>query len=90
MDEKIKSKAKSKNQLYKVYKKNGRREVDFLNLNNSITELNELVSTTKTTYYENLGKTLNDLPSKTKYYCTILGSFYNNKKYSIHSTSFNK
>ena len=56
MDEKIKSKAKSKNQLYKVYKKNGRREVDFLNLNNSITELNELVSTTKTTTMRTLEK----------------------------------
>ena len=38
------------------YKKNGRREVDFLNLNNSITELNELVSTTKTTTMRTLEK----------------------------------
>ena len=38
------------------YKKNGRREVDFLDLNNSITELNELVSTTKTTTMRTLEK----------------------------------
>ena len=38
------------------YKKNERREVDFLNLNNSITELNELVSTTKTTTMRTLEK----------------------------------
>ena len=43
----------------KVYIKNGRNEVDFLNLKNSIAELNELVSNTKTSYYENHGKKLN-------------------------------
>ena len=43
MNEKIKSKVKSKNQLYKVYIKNSRTEVDFLNVKNSIAELNELV-----------------------------------------------
>ena len=52
MNEKIKSKVKSKNQLYEVYTKNCRNEVDFLNLKNSITELNDLVSTSKTSYYE--------------------------------------
>ena len=40
MNEKIKSKVKSKNQLYKVYIKNGRNEVDFFSLKNSIAELN--------------------------------------------------
>ena len=43
MNEKIKSKVKCKNQLYKVYIKNSRSEVDFLNLKDSIAELNELV-----------------------------------------------
>ena len=79
MNEKIKSKVKSKNQLYKVYTKNGRNEVDFLNLKNSIAELNELVSTTKPLYYKNLGKKLNDPTIQTKSYWTILKSFYNNK-----------
>ena len=32
MNEKIKSKVKSRNQIYKVYIKNGRNEVDILNL----------------------------------------------------------
>ena len=54
MNERIKFKVKSKNQLYKAYVKNGRNEVDFLNLKNSITELSELVSTTKRSHYENL------------------------------------
>ena len=56
MNEKTKSKVKSRNQIYKVYIKNGRNEVDILNLKNSIAELNKLVSTTKICYCENLGK----------------------------------
>ena len=51
-NEKIKSKGKSKNHE-KVYIKIGRNKVD---LKNSIAEPNDLVSTTKTSYYENLGK----------------------------------
>ena len=60
MNQKIKSKVKLKNKLYKVYIKNCTNEVDFLNLKNSIAELNGIISTTKTSYYENLGKKLND------------------------------
>ena len=56
MNKEIKSKVKSKNQLYKVYIKNGRNEVDLLNLKNSIAELNELVSTLKHPTMKTLGK----------------------------------
>ena len=60
MNQKINSKVKLKNKLYKVYIKNCTNEVDFLNLKNSIAELNGIISTTKTSYYENLGKKIND------------------------------
>ena len=84
MNEKIKCKVKSaprsKNQLYKVYINNAKNEVDFLNLKNYITELNELVSTTKTSYSENLGKKLNDPTIQTNSYRSIFKSFYNKKK----------
>ena len=53
MNEKIKSKVKSKTQ---VYIKNGKNEADFLNLKNSIGELNELFSTTKTSTMKTLRK----------------------------------
>ena len=59
--------------------KNGTNEVDFLNLNNSIAELNELVSTTKTSYYDYLGKNRHDETIQTKSYWTILKSFCDNK-----------
>ena len=80
MNEKIKSKVKSKNQLFKVYIENSSNEVDFLNLKNSIAELNKLISTTKTSYYENLGKKLNEATIQTKSYWTILKCFYDKKK----------
>ena len=60
MYEKIKFKVKFKNQLYKAHIKSVRNEVDFLNLKNSIAELNHLVSTTKTSYYKNLRKKSNN------------------------------
>ena len=85
MNEKIRSKVKSKNQLYKVCMKNGRNEVDFLSLKNSIAELNKLVSTTKISYCENFGEKLNDPTIKTKSYWTILKSFYNNRKIPLIS-----
>ena len=76
-------KVKSKDQLYKLYIKNGRNELALLNLKNSVAELNELVSTTKTSYYENLGKKLNNPTIQTKSYWSILKSFYNNKKITL-------
>ena len=60
MNEKIISKVKFKNQFYKVHIKIGRNEVDFLSLKNYIVEINESASTTKTSYYDNLGKNSND------------------------------
>ena len=63
----IKSKIKAKNALYKKCIQNGRFESDFVYLQNLIIELNELISSTKDLYYENLAKKLNNplLPSKT-------------------------
>ena len=47
MNESIKSKMKAKNILYIKYIQNGRFESDFIFLENLITELNELISSTK-------------------------------------------
>ena len=56
MNEIIKSKMEAKNILYKKYIRNGRFESDFIFLENLITELNELISSTKASYYENRRK----------------------------------
>ena len=60
MRETIKSKFTGKNVLYKKYIQNGRFESDFVCLKNFIIEPNELISSTKAWYYENLAKKLNN------------------------------
>ena len=58
MNEAIKSKIKSKNNMYNKYIQNRRFESDFLLLKTLITELTELINTTKVSYYQNLSKKL--------------------------------
>ena len=69
MNEIIKSKIKTKNLLSKQYIQNERFESDFVFLETLITEINELISSTKNLYYENLAKKLNNplLQAKTYY-----------------------
>ena len=68
MNENIKSKIKTKNLLFKQNIQNGRFESDFVFLENLITEINELISSTKNLYYENLAKKLNNLLLQAKTY----------------------
>ena len=56
MNDFVKSKIKSKNIHFKQCIKNGRFESDFLFLESIVNEHNELISSTKTLYYENLAK----------------------------------
>ena len=79
MNENIKSKIKTKNLLFKQYIQNGRFESDFVFLENLITEINELISSTKNLYYENLAKKLNNPLLQAKTYWSVLKSFYNEK-----------
>ena len=57
----MKSKIKTRNLIYKQYIKNGRFESEFVLLETFITELNELIFSCKSLYFENLRK-------KTKYF----------------------
>ena len=56
MNEIIKFKIKTKNLLFNQYIQNGRFESDFFFTENLIKETNELISSTKNLYYENLAK----------------------------------
>ena len=80
MNDNIKAKIKAKNPLFKQYMQNERFESNFGFLKALITELNELISSTKTLYYENLAKKLNDPLLQVKTYWSILKTFYNDKK----------
>ena len=80
MNETIKSKVKAKNALYKKYIQNGRFESDFVYLQNLIIELNELVSFTKTLYYENLSKKLTNPVLQARIFCQFSRYLNNDKK----------
>ena len=80
MNETIKLKIKAKGNMYNKYLQNGRFKSDFVLLETLITELNELIDTTKALYYENLGKKLNNPSVQAKTYWSILKTFYNGKK----------
>ena len=80
MNETIKLKIKAKDNMYNKYLQNGRFESDFVLLETLITELNELIVTTKALYYENLGKKLNNPLVQAKTYWSIMKTFYNGKK----------
>ena len=60
MNEIIKSKMKTKRQLYKQKIQNGRFESDFVFVERLVTEINDLISHTKALYYENLAIKLNN------------------------------
>ena len=75
-----KDKIKTKNLLFKQYMQNERFESDFVFHKALITELDKLISSTKTLYYENLAKKLNNPLLQTKTYWSILKTFYNDKK----------
>ena len=60
MIETIKSKIQAKNTLCNKYIQNERSESDFVFLENLINKLNELFSSTKALYYENLAKKLDN------------------------------
>ena len=51
MNETIKSKIKTKNKLHKQYIDNGRFESDFVFIETLITEINDLITSTKDLYY---------------------------------------
>ena len=80
MNETIKLKIKAKNSMYNRFIQNGRSESDFVLLETLITELKELIATTKALYYENLAKKLNNPLLQATPYCSILKTFYNSKK----------
>ena len=80
MNEIIKSKMKTKNLFFRKYIQNGRLESDFVFLETLITEINELISSTKKLYCENLAKKLNNSLLQAKAYWSILKHFITKKK----------
>ena len=82
-DKDPKSKIKAKIKLYQVYVKKSRQETDFYAFEESVRNLNDLILQTKTCYYENLGKKLNDPTIQSKTYWSISKGFYNGKRVPV-------
>ena len=80
MNGNIRAKIKTKSLLFKQCMQNERFESEFGLLKALITELNDLISSTKTLYYENLAKKLNNPLLQAKTYWSIFKTFYNDKK----------
>ena len=83
MNETIKLKIKTRDKLYKQYVENGRFESDFMIIETLITEINDLITSTKDLYYNNLANRLNNPLLQAKTYWSILKTFYNDKKIPI-------
>ena len=83
MNDFVKSKIKANNLLFKQYIRNSRFVSDFRLLENVVNELNDLISSTKALYYNNLAKKLNNPLLQTKTYWSIIKTFYNDKKIPI-------
>ena len=88
MNKNIKTKIKEKNTYYQKYIGNGRLGYEFILVEKLIIEVNDLIFSTKTLYYGNVAKKLNNPLLETKTYWSILKTFYNYKKNSANSTSF--
>ena len=72
MNDTIKAKIKTKDLFFKQYMQHERFDSEFGFLKALITELNELTSSTKTLYYENLAKKLNNPLLQAKTYWSVL------------------
>ena len=80
MNKTSKLKINTKNNTYTNYIQSKSFEGDFLPLEILLTELNELINTTKALHYENFSKKLNNILLQAKTYWSILKTFHNEKK----------
>ena len=85
MNETIKSKINTKNKLCKQHIDNGRFESDFVFIETLITEINDLITSTKDLHDKSLAKKLNNPLLQAKTFWSILKTFYNDKKIPIIS-----
>ena len=76
----IKRKISLKNDLYKSYIRNGKKNFDYHNVLTAIDELKSLIDTSKSSYYRKLSNKLSNPKIHLKAYWSILKSLFSNKK----------
>ena len=79
----IKSKMNRKNFLYRRYLQRGKHFSDLEIVNNLTISINEMISNSKSCYYDRLNKKLSDPKTSPKAYWSILKSFFGDKKVPI-------
>ena len=87
MNDFVKSKTKSKNQLYKIYTINGQRCNYYLRLKEAPALV---IAKRKENYLNIIASKLNNPKTSAKGYWSILKTFYNDKKNSRYSSTLDK
>ena len=73
----VKSKIKWKNQLYKIYNKNGYKHNDYLQLKEATVLVSQVIAKRKEDYHNFLASKSNNPKTSAKAYWSILKLFYN-------------
>ena len=83
MNDYVKSKIKWKNQLYKIYNKNGYKCNDYLQLKETTVLVSQVIAKRKEDYYNIIASKLNNPKTSAKAYYSILKTFYSRKKIPV-------
>ena len=90
MNDFVKSKIKWKNQLYKIYTKNGYKCNDYLRLKEATVLVSQIIAKRKEDYHNIIASKSNNPKTSAKEYWSILKTFYNGKKNSRYSSTLDK
>ena len=77
MNKEIKGALRHKNRIYKKYISGGRKPEDEANLKEISSFVSDLIADTKSSYFQHLGKGLNDPLTRPKTYWSILKKLLN-------------
>ena len=83
MNDFVTSKIKWKNQLYKIYIKNGCKCNNYLQLKEKTVIFSQVIAKRKEDYYNIIASKLNNPKTSAKAYWSILKTFYNGKKIPV-------
>ena len=76
----IKNLIRLKNEMFRLYLKNGKNHNDYILLQNANQQLSDLIKTNQKNYYDRLTAKLNNPDTSAKAYWAILKTFVNGKK----------
>ena len=79
----IKDKINYRNNIYKEYLQKGKQQVDYIKLQNTITELSELISTRTDHYNLHLTSKLIGPTTSSQTYWSVLNTFYNGREIPV-------